>query len=79
MARIAFNYDPANPGDIGVDIDIAEDEILDASTLVEILATGVDAVVVTCWDTDRDREQAILNVAKMLLIANDARRGEDDE
>lgn len=79
MARITFNYDPASPGDIGVDIDIAEDEILDSSTLVEILATGVDAVVVTCWNTDRDREQVVLNVAKLLLIANDERKGIDNE
>lgn len=79
MARITFEYDPAEPGNVEVDIDIAKEEILESSTLVEILATGVDAVVVTCWDTDRDREQVVLGLAKLLLVANDERKGNDDE
>ena len=79
MASITFEYDPANPDNVEVDIDIAEDEIFDSATLIEILATGVDAVVVTCWDTGRDREQVVLNVAKLLLLANDERKGDDDE
>lgn len=79
MARITFEYDPDSPDNIEVDIDISDEEILDAATLIEILATGVDSVAVSCWETNDDREQATLNVAKLLLLANDARRGDDDE
>ena len=79
MASIIFNYDPANPDNIGVELDIAEDETLSATTIIEVLATGVDGVVVTCWDDNDDREQAMLGVAKLLLIANDERKGGDDE
>lgn len=79
MARITFNYDPAIPEDIGVEIDIPDEETFSAATLVEILATGVDGVVVTCWEDNDEREQVVLNVAKMLLIANDERKGVDDE
>lgn len=78
MARITFEYDPDSPDNIEVDIDISDEEILDAATLIEILATGVDSVAVSCWETNDDREQATLNVAKLLLLANDARRGDDD-
>lgn len=79
MARITFEYDPDSPDNIEVDIDISDEEILDAATLIEILATGVDSVAVSCWETNDDREQATLNVAKLLLLANDARRSDDDE
>lgn len=79
MASITFNYDPANPDDVSVEVDLDEKDDLDSTKLTEILATGVDAVVVTCWDTDRDREEVALRVAKMLLLANDARRSDDDE
>lgn len=78
MARITFEYDPDSPDNIEVDIDISDEEILDSATLIEILATGVDSVAVSCWETNDDREQATLNVAKLLLLANDARRGNDD-
>lgn len=79
MASITFNYNLANPDDVGVELDIAEDETLSAATIIEILATGVDGVVVTCWEDNDDREQAALGVAKLLLIANDERKGHDDE
>lgn len=79
MARITFEYDPANPANVEVDIDISQKDELDSSRLIEILATGVNSVVVSCWDTNDDREQVTLNVAKILLLANDKRKGEDDE
>lgn len=81
MARITFEYDPADPGNVGVDfdLDIADEETFDAETLVEILATGVDGVVVSCWEDNDEREHVILGVAKLLLLANDARRSDDDE
>lgn len=79
MARITFNYDPDKPDGVEVELDITEEEAFDAVTLIEILATGVDGVVVSCWDDNDDREQAALRVAKMLLIANDERKGHDDE
>lgn len=79
MARITFNYDPDKPDGVEVELDITEEEPFDAVTLIEILATGVDGVVVSCWDDNDDREQAALRVAKMLLIANDERKGHDDE
>lgn len=79
MARITFEYDPDKPDNIEVDLDIADEEILDSATLIEILATGVDSVAVSCWETNGERELATLNVAKLLLLANDARRGDDDE
>lgn len=81
MARITFNYDLDEPGNVGIDFDLglADEETFDAATLIEILATGVDGVIVGCWDDNDEREQVVLNVAKMLLLANDARRGNDDE
>lgn len=81
MARITFEYDPADPGNVGVDfdLDIADEETFDAETLVEILATGVDGVVVSCWEDNDEREHVILGVAKLLLLANDARRNDDNE
>ena len=81
MARITFEYDPADPGNVGIDFDLglADEETFDAATLIEILATGVDGVVVSCWEDNNEREQVVLNVAKMLLIANDERKGVDDE
>lgn len=79
MARITFEYDPANPANVEVDLEISKEDELDASTLIEILSTGVNSVVVSCWDDNDDREQAALSVAKMLLIANDERKGVDDE
>ena len=81
MARITFNYDPDEPGNVGIDFDLglADEETFDAATLIEILATGVDGVIVGCWDDNDEREQVVLNVAKMLLLANAARRGNDDE
>lgn len=80
MARIAFEYDLDEPGNVGIDFDLglADEETFDAATLIEILATGVDGVIVGCWDDNDEREQVVLNVAKMLLLANDARRGNDD-
>lgn len=79
MASITFNYDQASPEDVGVELDIAEGETLSASTLIEVLATGVDGVVVTCWETNDERELAFLKVAQMLLIANDERKGGNNE
>lgn len=79
MASITFNYDLANPDDVGVELDISDEETLSSATLIEILATGVDGVVVSCWDSNDDREQVVLGVAKLLLIANDERKGNDDE
>lgn len=81
MARITFEYDLDEPGNVGIDFDLglADEETFDAATLIEILATGVDGVVVSCWDDNDEREQVVLHVAKMLLIANDERKGVDDE
>ena len=79
MASITFNYDPANPENVEVDIEISQKDELDSSRLIEILATGVNSVVVGCWDDNDEREQVALSVAKMLLIANDERKGGDDE
>ena len=79
MARITFEYDPAEPGDIGVELDISEEDKLDATKLAEILAAGVNSVIISSWDTNEDREQVGLLVAKLLLVAIDKRRGYDDE
>lgn len=79
MARIVFEYDPAEPGDIGVELDISEEDKLDATKLAEILAAGVNSVIISSWDTNEDREQVGLLVAKLLLVAIDKRRGYDDE
>lgn len=79
MARITFEYDPANPENVEVDLDISQKDELDSARLIEILATGVDSVAVSCWETNKERELATLNVAKLLLIANEERKGEDDE
>lgn len=79
MARIVFEYDPAKPENVEVELDITEADNLNSPRLAEILATGVDSVVVSCWDTNDEREQIAFNVAKMLLVANDERKGEDDE
>ena len=79
MARIVFEYDPAEPGDIEVELDISEEDKLDATKLAEILAAGVNSVIISSWDTNEDREQVGLLVAKLLLVAIDKRRGYDDE
>ena len=79
MASITFNYDPDNPDNVDVDIAISKDDRLDSATLIEFLATGANSVVVGCWDTNEERELASLSVAKLLLLANDERRGEDYE
>ena len=81
MARITFEYDPAEPGNVGIDFDLglADEETFDSVTLIEILATGVDGVIDSCWEDNDDREQVALGVAKMLLLANDARRNDDNE
>lgn len=79
MARITFEYDPANPDNVGVDLDISQEDDLDASKLAEILACGVNSVIVSCWDANNDREKIVLRVAKILLLANDERKGDDDE
>lgn len=79
MARIVFEYDPAKPENVEVELDISQKDELDSARLIEILATGVNSVVVSCWDDNDEREQVTLNVAKILLIANDERKGVDDE
>lgn len=79
MARITFDYDPSEPDDVSVEVDLDEKDDLDSTKLTEILATGVNSVVTTCWDTNDDREEVALRVAKMLLLANDERRSGDDE
>lgn len=79
MARITFEYDPAEPDNVEVELDITEKDNLDSPRLAEILATGVNSVVISCWDTNDEREQIVLNVAKLLLLANDKRKGDDDE
>ena len=79
MAYITFEYDTANPAGVEVGIDISQEDDLDGSKLAEILACGVDSVIVSCWDTNEDREQIVLRVAKLLLLANDKRKGDDDE
>lgn len=79
MTRITFEYDPANPDNVGVDLDISQEDDLDSSKMAVILATGVNSVVVSCWDANKDREKIILSVAKILLLANDERKGDDDE
>lgn len=79
MARITFNYDPADPDNVEVEFDITEEDNLDPAKLAEILATGVDSVVASCWDDNDDREQMALRVAKILLLAIDKRKGDDDE
>lgn len=81
MARITFEYDIAEPGSVGIDFDLglADGETFDTATLIEILATGVDGVIDSCWEDNDQRELAALNVAKLLLLANDARRSDDDE
>lgn len=79
MTRITFEYDPANPDNVGVDLDISQEDDLDSSKMAVILATGVNSVVVSCWDANNDREKIILSVAKILLLANDERKGDDDE
>lgn len=79
MARIVFVYNPAEPGDVGVGLDISEEDKLDSTKLAEILAAGVNSVIISSWDTNKDREQVGLLVAKLLLVAIDKRRGDDDE